>query len=84
MGLLPDQCCGDESDYFLSVLFPDDQLKIMAYNRVVKDLNGLGADEFLRRVEQKFSILSLPAALQEIFLKQKELSVCISMKNGIC
>lgn len=60
MGLLPDQCCGDESDYFLSVLFPDDQLKIMAYNRVVKDLNGLGADEFLRRVEQKFSILSLP------------------------
>ena len=46
MGLLLDQCCGDESDYFLSVLFPDDQLKIMAYNRVVKDLNGLGQMNF--------------------------------------
>lgn len=37
---------------FLSVLFPDDELMIMPYNRVVKDLNGLSKDEFIEAVTQ--------------------------------
>ena len=45
-----------EYDYFLSVLFPDDQLMIMDYNRVVKDLNGLTTDEFMYKLVQKFEI----------------------------
>nr|WP_297766959.1 DUF1015 domain-containing protein [uncultured Butyrivibrio sp.] len=45
-----------QSDYFLSVLFPDDELMIMDYNRVVKDLNGLSSDEFLEKLSEKFDI----------------------------
>ena len=48
---------GDEEfNFFLSVLFPDDQLMIMDYNRVVKDLNGLSEDRFMDRVRKKFII----------------------------
>ena len=48
---------GDEEfNFFLSVLFPDEQLYIMDYNRVVKDLNGNSAEEFLKKVGEKFSI----------------------------
>ncbi|MCD2492202.1 DUF1015 family protein [Lacrimispora sp. NSJ-141] len=43
---------GDEPyNYFLSVLFPDEQLMIMDYNRVVKDLNGLSEQEFMEKVK---------------------------------
>jgi uncharacterized protein (DUF1015 family) len=45
-----------ESDYFLSVLFPDSQLMIMDYNRVVKDLNGLSSDEFIEKLKQNFIV----------------------------
>lgn len=41
---------------FLTVTFPHDQMQIMPYNRVVKDLNGLTPDQFLKRVEEKFEI----------------------------
>ncbi len=48
---------GDEPfNYFLSVLFPDDELMILDYNRVVKDLNGMTAEEFLEAVSGKFSV----------------------------
>ncbi|MCI8270592.1 MAG: DUF1015 domain-containing protein [Lachnospiraceae bacterium] len=46
-------------NYFLSVLFPDDQLMIMPYNRVVKDLNGKTVQEFLAEVSKKFAVRSL-------------------------
>lgn len=45
-----------ESDYFLSVLFPENQLKIMDYNRVIKDLNGYSVPEFLEELETYFHI----------------------------
>lgn len=50
--------CGEteEFNYFLSVLFPDDELMIMDYNRVVKDLNGLGYHGFIQKVSEKFEI----------------------------
>lgn len=43
-------------NYFLSVLFPDEQLKILPYNRVVKDLNGLTEEEFLQEAEKNFTV----------------------------
>ena len=47
----------EEFNYFLSVLFPADELKILSYNRVVRDLNGLTAEEFLVKVQEHFVIL---------------------------
>lgn len=48
---------GDEEfNYFLAVAFPADQLKIMDYNRVVKDLNGMDEDEFICRLGEKFFV----------------------------
>lgn len=46
----------EEFNFFLSVLFPHDQLMILDYNRVVKDLNGYGPDEFLSEVEKEFLV----------------------------
>lgn len=48
---------GDEEfNFFLSVLFPDDQLMIMDYNRVVTDLNGLSEEEFLDNIKENFDV----------------------------
>ena len=52
----PDYTGEEPYNFFLSVLFPDDQLMIMPYNRVVKDLNGLGKDEFLMAIQEKFEV----------------------------
>ena len=52
----PDYDGSEEFNYFLSVIFPDDQLYIMDYNRIVKDLNGCTKEEFLEKVAQKFTI----------------------------
>ncbi|MCI9137999.1 MAG: DUF1015 domain-containing protein, partial [Lachnospiraceae bacterium] len=46
----------EEFNYFLSVLFPDEELMIMDYNRVVKDLNGLEQGEFLEKVSEIFEV----------------------------
>ncbi len=40
--------------YFLAVLFPDEQLEILDYNRAVKDLNGLSREDFLEKVKERF------------------------------
>ncbi len=49
---LPDGGTGNEEcNWFLAVLFPSTQLRIMAYNRVVRDLNGLTVSEFLDRLD---------------------------------
>lgn len=55
----PDYTGEEEFNYFLSVLFPDDELMIMDYNRVVRDLNGLSAEEFLKRTEKVFQVEKL-------------------------
>lgn len=43
-------------NYFLSVLFPHDQLSILDYNRLIKDLNGHSEEDFLKALEQYFTI----------------------------
>ena len=48
---------GDEEyNYFMAVCFPDDQLTIIDYNRVVKDLNGLTDEEFLAKLNVHFEV----------------------------
>ena len=47
---------GEEFNYFLSILFPDEELMIMDYNRVVRDLNGLSEEAFLGKVREKFAV----------------------------
>jgi len=44
----------EEFNYFLSVIFPENELLILPYNRVVKDLNGLSQDQFMIKVNEKF------------------------------
>jgi uncharacterized protein (DUF1015 family) len=52
---------GQESyNYFLAVIFPDNQMQILDYNRVIKDLNGLTANDFVRRLETVFEIVPSP------------------------
>lgn len=46
----------EEFNYFLSVLFPDSELKILDYNRVVRDLNGLTEEAFLEKISECFSV----------------------------
>lgn len=51
----------EEFNYFLSVLFPDEELMIMPYNRVVKDLNGNTKEEYLEKVSKCFDIEKVDA-----------------------
>lgn len=51
----PDYTGDEEFNYFLAVAFPDNQLEIMDYNRVVRDLNGYTVDEFLEKLEKHFT-----------------------------
>ncbi len=54
----------EEYNFFLAVLFPHNQLRIMDYNRVVKDLNGKTADAFLRDVRKVFEVRESPAQVR--------------------
>ena len=58
----PDYDGTEEFNYFLSVLFPDEQLMIMDYNRSVKDLNGLSSEEFLEKIQEHFSVKPMKGA----------------------
>jgi uncharacterized protein (DUF1015 family) len=50
----------EEYNYFLSVLFPDEELRIYDYNRVVKDLNGMSEEEFLAKLSEILDIEEIP------------------------
>ena len=52
----PNHTGQEEYCWFLAVIFPDNQLKIIDYNRVVKDLNGLTDEQFLSALEKKFEV----------------------------
>ncbi|MBR2352404.1 MAG: DUF1015 domain-containing protein [Alistipes sp.] len=53
----------EEYCYFLAVTFPESQLRIIDYNRVVKDLNGLSEEEFLSALEADFAVEKLGAEI---------------------
>ncbi len=52
----PNHTGDEEYNFFLAVIFPESQLNIIDYNRVVTDLNGLTADEFLNALTQSFDV----------------------------
>jgi uncharacterized protein (DUF1015 family) len=52
----PHHSGSEEYNYFIAVIFPEDQLKILPYNRVVFDLNGLSKADFMDSAAQKFTI----------------------------
>ena len=55
----PDYTGDEEFNYFLAVVFSDHELKILDYNRLVKDLNGLSEDNFFEKIKEKFDIESV-------------------------
>ena len=52
----PNHTGNEEYNYFLAVCFPDNQLNIIDYNRVVRDLNGLSEEEFLKAIKEDFDV----------------------------
>ena len=59
----PNHVGDEEYNYFLAVCFPDNQLNIIDYNRVVKDLNGLSDEEFLKTLEANFDVKEMGAEI---------------------
>jgi len=55
----PNYTGDEEFNFFLAVAFPDEELAIMDYNRVVKDLNGLSKEEFFEKIGEKFEVSPL-------------------------
>ena len=70
----PNHTGKEEYNYLLAVCFPESHLKVMDYNRVVEDLNGLTDEEFLQKVGEKFVVedkgteIYRPAALHNFSL----------------
>lgn len=56
----PNYTGDEEFNYFLAVAFPDNDLMVMDYNRVVKDLNGLSKDELIEKIKEKFEVTEAP------------------------
>lgn len=52
----PNHTGKEEYNFFLAVCFPESHLKIIDYNRVVKDLNGMSQEEFLKKLAEKFDV----------------------------
>lgn len=52
----PNYTGDEEFNFFMAVIFPDADLKIFDYNRVVKDLNGLSREDFIGKVSEKFTV----------------------------
>lgn len=85
----PNQTGNEEYNYFLAVLFPDEQLKIMDYNRVVKDFNGHTEKDFFAElnkfftIEEKGSAEYKPAKKGEIGMYSNKKWYKLNTKNGI-
>ncbi len=82
----PDYTGNEEFNYFLSVIFPDDQLCIMDYNRVVKSLNGYTKEEFLAKTMEIFDVQKVgrtpyrPVRKGEFGMFMKEMWYKLSVK----
>lgn len=59
----PDHRGDEEYNYFLAVAFPASHLKIIDYNRVVKDLNGLSEEQFIERLKENFDVVDMGAEI---------------------
>jgi uncharacterized protein (DUF1015 family) len=78
----------EEYNFFMAVHFPDNQLNIIDYNRVVKDLNGLSKDEFIQQVGKSFEVEKKgaktykPACLHEMSMYIEGDWYSLKAKNG--
>lgn len=84
----PNYTGDEEFNYFMSVIFSEDELYIMPYNRMVKDLNGYSGEEFLEKVGKKFYIKSCtslehPMNEHEFTMALKEKYYKLTPKEGI-
>jgi uncharacterized protein (DUF1015 family) len=65
----PGHTGAEEYNWFLAVIFPHDQLQILAYNKVVKDLNGLSKEAYLKKTDEHFCVqqagVKIPAVLHQ-------------------
>jgi len=59
----PQHSGSEEYNFFLTVIFPDNEMTIMPYNRVVKDLNGRSVAEFMARVAERFDVTPISVPL---------------------
>jgi uncharacterized protein (DUF1015 family) len=64
------QAAHEEADYFLTTLFPSNQLYIMDYNRVIKDLNGMDEKSFLEKLSEAFNVEKAVSAVSPASLHQ--------------
>jgi uncharacterized protein (DUF1015 family) len=76
-----------ESDRVMAVFFPHNQLKVMDYNRAVKDLHGLTADQFLEKISAKFTVMKnfatkSPQRLHDFGMYLGGHWYCITIKDG--
>ena len=80
----------EEYNWMLAVCFPESQLRIMDYNRVVEDLNGLNAEEFLSRLEDDFVVeckgseACRPDSERKFSMYLEGQWYSLSVKNGRC
>lgn len=86
----PNHTGKEEYNYFSAVCFPENQLTIMSYNRLIKDLNGLTTEEFLQRLEEFFVIseqdsdmIVKPTELHTISIYVDEKCYLLKAKEGI-
>ena len=65
----PGHTGSEEYNWFLAVIFPHDQLQILAYNKVVKNLNGLSKEAYLAKIAEQFTVqqagVKVPAAIHQ-------------------
>lgn len=84
----PNHTGEEEYNYFMAVIFPDNQLKIIDYNRVVKDLNGLSEEEFIAKLQKSFVVekvgteIHRPAKLHEFSMYMNGAWYRMTAKEG--
>lgn len=84
----PNHVGDEEYNFFLAVHFPANQLRIIDYNRVVKDLNGLSSEEFLKKIENGFVVIEKgseiykPSKLHEFSMYLDGKWYCLVAREG--
>lgn len=74
----PDYTGEEEFNYLMAVTFCDEDLFIMDYNRVVSDLNGMNAEDFLSAISDKFSITAAPVGAPYAPRHKHEFGMCLA------
>ena len=76
----PNHTGNEDYNFVVAGMFPAEDLKILAYNRVVKDLNGLSEEEFLQKIGENFIVSETDEKEPET---ARRYFVCIWAENGI-